>query len=321
VKRRKFLLGSTATLASASLLTGTGAFSSVEADRNVKVKIVSDGDAYLGLTEDGTDNENVLFDDHTVRTEPETFDIVNQSANALSEIRVSLDDERLEFFQIVSSDSLQVEDLPSEESVDGIGIQISDSKIQIEDLPSGESIDGIGIRISDSEINDDAGVVTDELLFEVDDSELEIEAKRTLKLQPFVEDVKFTGAGGFQFDVNANEPFRTKWWTAEEMESSSTDETNSSDDENSDTGNGAGGQGRQPGTVADFSSHADSTDNSVFSIHGNSSGGLGAVAVYLPKVHRSYRHPMFDQYTNEIDNWGQGSKGAVAVDGNIGPFE
>ena len=49
MERRKFLIGMGGTAVGASALIGSGAFSSVEAERNVTVEVAGDADAYLGL--------------------------------------------------------------------------------------------------------------------------------------------------------------------------------------------------------------------------------------------------------------------------------
>lgn len=48
MKRRKFLLGSSAVLASGVLVSGSGAFSSTEVERGVTVEVVPDDEAYVG---------------------------------------------------------------------------------------------------------------------------------------------------------------------------------------------------------------------------------------------------------------------------------
>ena len=50
MERRKFLIGAAGTAIGGSALVGSGAFTSVEADRQVEVNVVDDADAYLGLS-------------------------------------------------------------------------------------------------------------------------------------------------------------------------------------------------------------------------------------------------------------------------------
>lgn len=58
MNRRTFLLGSTSVTAGGSALLGTGAFSRVESQRQVTVKVAEDTNAYLGLKPIDTPNSN-----------------------------------------------------------------------------------------------------------------------------------------------------------------------------------------------------------------------------------------------------------------------
>ena len=53
MQRRNFLIGAAGTAIGGSALVGSGAFSSVEADRTAEVNVAADNDAYLGLRGDG----------------------------------------------------------------------------------------------------------------------------------------------------------------------------------------------------------------------------------------------------------------------------
>jgi|AntDeeMetagen285_2_1112576.scaffolds.fasta_scaffold08781_1 hypothetical protein len=58
MNRRKFILGLGATAAGGVSLLGSGAFTSVEAERNITVNVTSDSDAFLGLQpSDGPNGE------------------------------------------------------------------------------------------------------------------------------------------------------------------------------------------------------------------------------------------------------------------------
>jgi len=64
MKRRKFLLGTGAAAAGGASLLGSGAFSSVEADRSIDVDVVGDGEAFLRLapcTIDGSEHPNGAY--------------------------------------------------------------------------------------------------------------------------------------------------------------------------------------------------------------------------------------------------------------------
>jgi len=70
MKRRKFVLGVGAAAASGASLLGSGAFTSVEADRSIDVDVVGDGEAFLRLapcTVDGEEQPNGAY----VRETPE----------------------------------------------------------------------------------------------------------------------------------------------------------------------------------------------------------------------------------------------------------
>ena len=68
MQRRNFLIGAAGTAIGGSALVGSGAFSSVEADRGVTVAVADDNDAYLGLeavrddiiSDDGDDGQLTL---------------------------------------------------------------------------------------------------------------------------------------------------------------------------------------------------------------------------------------------------------------------
>ena len=65
MKRRKFILGTGAAAAGGATLLGSGAFSSVEADRDIAIDVVNDDDAYLRLAactdEDGNEKPNGAY--------------------------------------------------------------------------------------------------------------------------------------------------------------------------------------------------------------------------------------------------------------------
>ena len=63
MKRRQFILGTGAAAAGGSALLGSGAFSSVEAERDVTVEVADDADGYLGLEpSDGPNSEYATVD-------------------------------------------------------------------------------------------------------------------------------------------------------------------------------------------------------------------------------------------------------------------
>ena len=96
MERRKFVIGAGALATGSAAALGTGAFSTVEADRSAEVDIQGDADAYLGLDaiaepyatfEDGvlvldfgaeTENDGSGINDLAVTTFTEVFSIENQ---------------------------------------------------------------------------------------------------------------------------------------------------------------------------------------------------------------------------------------------------
>ena len=63
MQRRKFIIGTGALAAGGAAALGTGAFTSVEADRNVEVNVTDDASAYLGLEAADHPNGDELVDD------------------------------------------------------------------------------------------------------------------------------------------------------------------------------------------------------------------------------------------------------------------
>ncbi|ELY76190.1 hypothetical protein [Natrinema pallidum] len=61
MQRRKFVIGMGALASGTAAVIGTGAFSSVEADRQVDVQVTEDANAYLGLDNSGEAND-MYFD-------------------------------------------------------------------------------------------------------------------------------------------------------------------------------------------------------------------------------------------------------------------
>ena len=60
MERRKFMIGTGALAAGSAAALGSGAFSSVEAERGVTVEVADDNDAYLGLAAERND---IISDD------------------------------------------------------------------------------------------------------------------------------------------------------------------------------------------------------------------------------------------------------------------
>lgn len=110
MERRKFVVGLSTLATGTAAATGTGALSSVEADRNVSVQTAGDADAYLGIAGDDTyvtddsgdgrltidlggpsnpnSNTGEGFNEHARTTVEEVVTITNQGT---APVEVSLD--------------------------------------------------------------------------------------------------------------------------------------------------------------------------------------------------------------------------------------
>ncbi len=130
MQRRKFLIGTGALVAGGAAAMGSGAFSSVSAERGVTVEVADDNDAYLGLeavrdgiiSEDGDDGQLTL-DLGSERTE-EGGEGFNE--DAVTEING--------VFQITNGGTDTV-DIDVENNVDGLETDAQDP----DDLEPGES--------------------------------------------------------------------------------------------------------------------------------------------------------------------------------------
>ncbi len=172
MRRRQFLLGSSAVLASGALLTGTTAFSSSELNRSVDIAVVADEYGYLGLSED-EDNDSseateLLFGGGP-QTAPVDFRVTNQTSSAV-DMDIDLD-------TLVFTDR-------NNWSVDGsteASIKESGHRVEITDLSPGHSVSGITV--------DTPGYgqskFTDTLSFEVtgEHDSINIAADRALTLE------------------------------------------------------------------------------------------------------------------------------------------
>lgn len=173
MRRRTFLLGTSAVLASGGFLTGSGAFSTTAANRDVAIAIVGDRDAYLGLSTDDMDG-GVLFEDGT-RTAPEQFDIYNRTASDVS-IDVTLDG-TLRF---------------TGASADSASVDVEDHHLTIRSLAPGEGVSDVTVDLSEKY---SSGSLQDTLSFDVEGDGIQIEADRTLNLEPSVVAVELPNIG------------------------------------------------------------------------------------------------------------------------------
>ena len=74
--RRKFVAGLGALAGGGAIATGTGAFSSIEAERNLSVSVAEDSNAYLGIE---------ALDDEYIDATDDTLDIALTKANPTTE--------------------------------------------------------------------------------------------------------------------------------------------------------------------------------------------------------------------------------------------
>ena len=83
MQRRNFLIGAAGTAIGGSALVGSGAFTSVEADRDIDVEVAGDANAFLGIEPAGEGNDDYVEGDGTDGTiglnfdDPEGEDIGN----------------------------------------------------------------------------------------------------------------------------------------------------------------------------------------------------------------------------------------------------
>lgn len=315
MRRRKFILASSAALATGGFFTGTGAFTSAEVDRDITVEIVGDGDAYLGLSEDEMPEDGVLFGTDLPRIEPETFDVINQSATEITEMTITLDDENLEFMDVDSPGG-------------GTSVSVGTYSVQIENLSPGQAVTDVKIRIPTSDLKSGLnGTVSDRLLFEVDGPGLYIEAERTLELEPLVQQVLFRGAGGVDITTNAREPFEVLYWSASQMLIDSDDDDDQDDGNSSQANNETdseadeGNQGLPPGEISRYDTNRVEVRPTGRTLRGALDDGPGYFAVYFPAVDRTYYHPHFvpgtDSELPRIAQWGQGRRETNITDGKL----
>lgn len=86
MERRKFLIGAGSAAVGASALVGSGAFTSVEADRSVQISMANDANAFLKLEGKDTPNGNeYVSNDGTNGTLSLDFSSTEEGANGLNQ--------------------------------------------------------------------------------------------------------------------------------------------------------------------------------------------------------------------------------------------
>ncbi|MFC6721069.1 hypothetical protein [Halobacteriaceae bacterium SHR40] len=187
MRRRKFLLGTGAVFASGGLFTNVGAFSSTTAKRAVKIEVVGDENAYLGLREEEMADQGMLFDSNMPRTAPEQFDITNQSATSV-DMTIGLLDGELAFTDAESGTGVE-------------NVTVEDEELTITGLEPGAAVTNVTIEIPGRSET----VLRDTLSFDVTgtDGGLQIDAKRDLALEPseIPATVRFSGSLNAAFEL------------------------------------------------------------------------------------------------------------------------
>ena len=187
MRRRKFLLGSGAVFASGGLGINVGAFSSTTAHRGVKIEVVGDEDAYLGLREEEMAEEGMLFGSNMPRTAPEQFDITNQSARSV-EMVIELLDGELAFTGAESGTGVET-------------MTVEDEALTITGLEPGAAVTDVTVEIPGRSET----VLRDTLAFDVTgtDGGVQIDAERGLALEPseIAATVRFNGSVDTAFEL------------------------------------------------------------------------------------------------------------------------
>ncbi len=170
------------------LAVDTTGFSTARTDRDVRVAVVDDADAFLGLTEDGVEDGGLLFGGEP-RRPPVSFDVINQLPEP---IVVTL---AVDTFRFDSAD----------------GVDVSDDRVVVG--ADGDRL-GAGERLEDVTVNLDPGgerppgpTVTGTIEIDASGDGTRIEAERDLVLEwPEIDvdaatvDVRQTGGGVFEHE-------------------------------------------------------------------------------------------------------------------------
>ena len=148
-----------------ALVVDTAGFSTARVERDVRVEVVADDEALLGLTEDGGNDGDVLFEDGS-REVPTSFDVVNQTAGEIT-VEMELGGD-LKFVDAELSSDDEAETAHT---------------LHAEGVGPGEAIEDVEIGIPGSEL-DGSNSVSDTIHFHVEGDGLQIDAERTVELEP-----------------------------------------------------------------------------------------------------------------------------------------
>jgi len=145
MNRRKFLLGSAATLTGSGLLVGSQGYSRVESQRTVQLQVEDDEDAYLGL---GFPKESVTLDNEC-ETSVTVLEIRNQTKESLDEILLRFGGD---FHDITVSDIKFTYPDREHNEIEIGEIEADDSVVLPEGLGTGKKVSvGVTIECPDDE--------------------------------------------------------------------------------------------------------------------------------------------------------------------------
>ena len=151
MQRRKFIIGTGALAAGGAAAAGSGAFSSVEAERSVSVEVADDNDAYLGLeaerddiiSDDGDDGQLSIdlgsqttdqggegFNDDAITEIEGVFEITNQGTQTVGAGFVEDEDEPVIFRnmtaekEVIPGVTFEVQDAGEWDDVEDAGAEL-----------------------------------------------------------------------------------------------------------------------------------------------------------------------------------------------------
>ncbi|SDR38827.1 hypothetical protein [Natronobacterium texcoconense] len=160
MQRRKFVIGLGALASGTAAAVGTGAFTSVEADRDASIEVTSDSSAYLQISAADTDNG----DEYAGEADDGTFEITIDELNP--EAETVIDD--VFVVENQGSQSVGVQADVQGDNADAVTLD-PDLEDGWETLGVGESTT-VGLTIDTSGLSD-GDEVADTIAFEADASE------------------------------------------------------------------------------------------------------------------------------------------------------
>lgn len=147
------------------LAAETMGFSTASVERDGRVEVVDDAEAYLGLTADGIEEGGPLFDG-APRRPPATFDVVNQLSEPIA-VTLTVDE-----FRFGSADGADVSD-------DRLVVGQTES----DRLGPGERIEDVTVELDSQDAESTDETVSGTLGIEADGDDTRIEAERGLTLE------------------------------------------------------------------------------------------------------------------------------------------